>query len=55
MRYDEGISNGDFSETVQDYYRRQYFEAVDLAVASIEERLNHPGYAMYRNLEEVLV
>ena len=26
-RYNEGISNGDFNETVEDYYRRQYFGA----------------------------
>ena len=28
---------------------------IDLAVASIKERFDQPGYAMYRNLEEVLV
>ena len=39
-------------KTVHDYYQRQ-FEVVDLAVARIKERFDQPGYAIYRNLEEV--
>ena len=46
---------GYFSETVEEHYRLQYFEAVDLAVASIKDRFDQPGYVMYRNLEELLL
>lgn len=52
------IDNGDgddyFSETVEEHYRLQYFEAIDLAVACIKDRFDQPGYVVYRNLEELL-
>ena len=48
------IDNGS-GETVEEHYRLQYFEAVDLAVQSINDRFNQPGYAVYRNLEELLL
>ncbi len=54
-RIDDGNGGGSFSETVQEHYRLQYFEAVDLAVASIKDRFDQPGYAVYRNLEELLL
>ena len=54
-RIDDGNNGGYFSETVEEHYRLQYFEALDLAVASIKDRLYQPGYAVYRNLEELLL
>ncbi len=54
-RIDDGNGGGYFSETVEEHYRMQYFEAVDLAVASIKDRFDQPGYAVYRNLEELLL
>ncbi len=32
-----------------------YFEAFDTAVSGITNRFNQPGYAIYKNLEELLV
>ena len=47
------VGEGDryHSPTVQDYFRMIYYEALDLAVSSIQERFNQPGYAIYSNLD----
>ncbi len=34
---------------------RQYYEALDIATASITSRFNQPGYIVYKNLESLLV
>ncbi len=44
-----------FSATVEDHYRQIYFEALDLAVTSIQDRFDQPGYVMYKNLEQLFV
>lgn len=54
-RYEDGASDGDFPESVEDLYRRTYFEALDLIVCGIEERFDQPGYKVYSNLEDLLV
>ena len=36
------------SFTTEEHYRIQYFEALDLAVTSIQDRFDQPGYATYR-------
>ena len=54
-RIDDGSGDSYSSETVEEYYRLQYFEAVDLAVESIKDRFDQPGYAIYRHLEELLL
>ena len=54
-RFEVGSSDGFHSPTVQDYYRYKYFEALDAAISSITDRFNQPGYAIYRNLEELPV
>lgn len=41
--------------TVEDYYRPMYFEALDLAICSIENRFDQPGYRVYQNLEQLLI
>ena len=54
-RYEVGEAEGYHSPTVEDHYRRYYFEAIDLVTHAIDERFDQPGYAIYRNLEEVLI
>ena len=54
-RIDKNGDTGYFSQSVEEFYHLQYFEAIDLAVTSIKDRFDQPGYSMYRNLEEVLV
>ncbi len=50
-----GDGDGYHSPTIQDHYRQQYFEAIDLAISSIQDRFDQPGYAIYRNLEALLL
>jgi len=54
-RYEDGASEGEFLESVEDLYRRMYFEALDLVVCGIKGHFDQPGYKVYFNLEEVLV
>ena len=41
--------------SIEDHYRQIYYEALDLVTSSIEDRFNQPGYAVYQNLEELLI
>ena len=54
-RFDYGSSEGEFHADPKVFYRQHYYEAVDLIVNCIETRFEQPGYAMYRNLEQLLV
>ena len=54
-RFEIGTEEGSHSVTVEDHYRRAYFEVLDLAIAGISDRFNQPGYAIYNNLESLLV
>ena len=55
QRYEIGSGEASHSATVEEHYRRQYYEALDIAIASITKRFDQPGYAMYKNLESLLV
>ena len=46
-----GEGEGYHSSTIEEHYRQKYFEALDLAIAGIQERFDQPGYAIYKNLE----
>ena len=52
---DGSADNSFFSETVKDWYRAAYFEVLDLVIETIKDFFDQPGYAIYRNLEELLV
>ena len=54
QRYEIGDSNPEFSSTAKDYYRRVYFEAVDLCISSINNRFEQVGFQMLQKLERVL-
>jgi len=43
-RYDHGSSVGDFPSSVDDYYKRIYFEALNVIINGIKNRFNQPGY-----------
>ena len=53
--FEVGTGEGSHSSTVEDHYRQAYFEVLDLAIASISDRFNHPGYAIYQNIESLIV
>lgn len=54
-RYEDGASEGDVVEGVEDFYRRTHYEALDLLICGIKERFNQPGYKLYTNLQNLLV
>ena len=50
-----GSAEGYHSDSVQEYYRQLYFEALDLVTTGITNRFDQPGYVIYKNLEGLLV
>lgn len=54
-RIDDGASAGYQPLTVLDHYRKIYFEALDLAINCIKDRMDQPGYRLYVNLENLLL
>ena len=50
-----GSSESEHPSSPKEYYKRIYYEALDLAVNCIKSRFDQPGYAMYKNLEALLV
>ena len=54
-RYDTGMSEGSYPQTVQDLYRVTYYEALDLVISSIKSGFDQPGYKTYSKLEDLLV
>ena len=44
-----------FPATVEEHYRRYYFEVLDLAINSIKQRFDQSGYRMYQHLESLLL
>ena len=37
------------------FYRQQYYEALDLIISSINDRIDQPGYRIYYQLEDLLL
>ena len=54
-RLEYGVGEGYHSLTTEEHYRQKYFEALDLAISSIQDHFDQPGYAMYKNLECLLL
>lgn len=50
-----GVGKCYYTNDTEDHYRMQYFETLDLAIAGIKNRFDQPGYAMYSNLETLLL
>ena len=51
----DGYEEGYHSLTTDEHYCQQYFEALHLAISSIQDCFNQSGYAIYRNLESLLL
>ena len=54
-RFETGNAQPEFPSTVEDHYRRIYFEALDLVLQGIKERFDQPGYRIYCKLECLLL
>ena len=55
LRYEYGNAPAEFASEPEDYYRRIYYEALDLIVESINERFDQTCYGLYSNLEQLLL
>ena len=53
-RIDDGAA-ATFPETVEEYYRPIYFEAIDLITSRIADRFDQPGYKTYRKVQALLL
>ncbi len=53
-RFEIGESMPEHPEMAKDYYRRAYFEAIDLVVEAVNNRFKKKGYNMLQNLETLL-
>ena len=54
-RFEKDDCGPSLSETVEDHYRLQYLEVIELAVSSIKERFDQPGFVVYSKLEKLLL
>ena len=54
-RFEIGESEPSFSSTPKQYYRRVYYEALDLVTNAITDRFNQPGFRVYRKTQDLLL
>lgn len=54
-RFEVGSGTASFPETAKDLYRKVYFEALDVIIASIDERFNQPSFVAYKHMETLLI
>ena len=54
-RLREGSGEAFFHDDPKQYYRAQYFEALDLVLNFVKKRFDQPGYAVYSSLEALLL
>ena len=54
-RIEIGTGEPIYPATAQDYYRRIYFEAIDLMMNAIDERFDQPSFDTYAKMESLLI
>lgn len=54
-KYDQGSAEPEYPESPKASFRASYFEALDLAINSIVQRFDQPGFEVYRNLQEIVI
>ena len=54
-RLDDGGSAATQFSTPEDYYRKQYFELIDTAVAAVTRRFDQPGMELACAMESIIV
>ena len=54
-RYEIGNAQPEFVATPDHYFKCIYFEALDLITTCISERFDQPGFAVYRNVQDLLI
>ena len=54
-QFESGTTESYSPESVEQFYRTVYFEALDYLVSGIKERFDQPGYKVYFNPKALLV
>ena len=54
QQFEVGDGQGTFTETVQDYFRAEYYVVIDADLACIRQQVDQPGYQTYCRLENLL-
>ena len=54
-RFEVGSGVGHHPATPKEYFRQHYFECLDTIVSCIRDRFDQPGYAVLKNLEDLLL
>lgn len=54
-KIENGTGEPTYPATAQDYYRRIYFEAIDLMVNTIDQCFDQPSFDTYTRMESLLV
>ena len=55
QRFEVGSGEPSFGETPKQFYRRFYYESLDLVINSISDRFNQKGYQTYKHVEDILL
>ena len=50
-----GYGEPTYPVTAQDYYRRIYFEAIELMMNAIDQRFDQPSFVTYAKMESLLI
>ena len=53
--YEDGVAEPYYSEEPKLRYRQLYFQSIDAAIVTIEDRFKQAGYNMYAKLEQVIL
>ncbi|XP_076347747.1 zinc finger MYM-type protein 1-like [Tachypleus tridentatus] len=53
-RFEVGTGEPSFPSSPKEFYRRQYFEVLDLAINAINRRFDQPGFQVYRHMKDLL-
>ena len=54
-RYEDGNGEAKFDTDVKAYYKKIYYEVLDLIINCIQSRFDQEGYQIYRNLQDLLL
>ena len=54
-RIEIGTGEPTYPVTAQDFYRRIYFEAIDLMMNAIDQRFDQPSFDTYAKMESLLI
>ena len=54
-RIEIGTGEPSYPVTAQDYYRRIYFEAIDLTMNNIDQQFDQPSFDTYAKMESIFI